>query len=120
LLRRCGCLFSGAIGTFDDLFRRLARTDPAQRPVLTDAQRGLVVRRLLHAAPLPALGRSAGTAGFAETLLVALGELEQGLVDPEHLDGDLAALYARYRAELDRLGVWDRDLLRRRAAERLE
>ena len=27
-------------------------------------------------------------------------------------------LYAAYRAELDRLGLWDRDLLRRRAAER--
>ena len=24
LLARCGCLFSGTIGTFDDLFRRLA------------------------------------------------------------------------------------------------
>ena len=28
-------------------------------------------------------------------------------------------LYAAYRAELDRLGLWDRDLLRRRACERL-
>jgi hypothetical protein len=35
LLARCGCLFSGAIGTFDDLFRRLGGGD---RP-LSDAQR---------------------------------------------------------------------------------
>src|SRR3954468_20369804 len=31
LLARCGCLFSGSIGTFDDLFRRLVRDDPEQR-----------------------------------------------------------------------------------------
>ena len=48
-----------------------------------------------------------------------LAELESGLLDPEQLDGDLAQLYASYRAELDRLGLWDRDLLRRRAVERL-
>ena len=41
------------------------------------------------------------------------------MLDPGDLDGDLAELYAAYRAELDRLGLWDRDLLRRRAAERL-
>ncbi len=119
LLRRCGCLFGGAIGTFDDLFRRIAAGDPGQRPVATDAQRTLVVRRALQAAPLNGLARSARTGGFADTLLQTLAELEQGLLDPEHLAGDLAALYAAYRAELDRLGLWDRDLLRRRAAERL-
>ena len=47
LLARCGCLFSGSIGTFDDLFRRLIRADPEQRPVATDAQRALVARRAL-------------------------------------------------------------------------
>ena len=46
-------------------------------------------------------------------------ELESGLLEPEQLDGDLALLYASYREELDRLGLWDRDLLRRRAVERL-
>src|SRR5579862_3701863 len=55
LLARCGCLFSGSIGTFDDLFRRLIRFDPEQRPVATDAQRALIVRRMLHAAPLDGL-----------------------------------------------------------------
>jgi ATP-dependent helicase/DNAse subunit B len=120
LLARCGCLFSGAIGTFDDLFRRLVRDDPAARRVATDAQRTLVVRRVLAGATLDGLARSARTAGFADSLLQTLAELEQGLLDPGDLDGDLAGLYAAYRAELDRLGLWDRDLLRRRAAERLE
>src|SRR5581483_3094575 len=65
------------------------------------------------------LARSARTGGFADALQAALGELEQGLLDPDDLDGELAELYRCYRAELDRLGLWDRDLLRRRAAERL-
>jgi len=120
LLARAGCLFSGAIGTFDDLFRRLVRNDPEQRPVATDAQRALVARRALGNATLNGLARSARTNGFAETLLATLGELEQGLLDPSDLSGDLAELYAAYRGELDRLRLWDRDLLRRRAAERLQ
>src|SRR5439155_24821499 len=120
LLARCGCLFSGEIGTFDDLFRGLVRTDPEQRPVAADAPRALIVRRMLADAPLNGLARSARTGGFADSVLQTLSELEQGLLDPEDLDGDLAQLYRSYRAELDRLGLWDRDLLRRRAAERLE
>ena len=32
LLARCGCLFSGSIGTFDDLFARLAAGDPGAAP----------------------------------------------------------------------------------------
>jgi ATP-dependent helicase/DNAse subunit B len=119
LLARHGCLFAGAIGTFDDLFRRLVRDDPAQRPVATDAQRTLVVRRALANASLNGLARSARTGGFADTLLQTLGELEQGMLEPGDLDGDLAQLHAAYRSELDRLHLWDRDLLRRRAAERL-
>jgi ATP-dependent helicase/DNAse subunit B len=118
LLARCGCLFSGTIGTFDDLFRRLAGGDAQKRP-LSDAERSLIVRRLLQSASLNGLARSARTTGFADTLLQTLGELEQGMLDPEDLDGDLAQLYALYRGELERLGRFDRDLLRRRAAERL-
>ncbi|MFZ1879787.1 MAG: hypothetical protein WAU41_06440, partial [Gaiellaceae bacterium] len=119
LLDRCGCLHSGSIGTFDDLFRSLVRNDPAQRPVATDAQKALIVRRALAGASLNGLARSARTGGFADTLLATLGELESGLLDPGDLSGDLAGLYAAYRAELDRLGLWDRDLVRRRAAERI-
>ena len=119
LLARCGCLFNGSIGTFDDLFARLAAGAAAPRPVATDAQRALLVRDVLAHAPLNGLERSARTGGFADALLQTLGELESGLVDPGDLDGDLAALYAAYRGRLDALGLWDRDLVRRHAAERL-
>ena len=112
-------LFAGSIGTFDDLFGRLARGGGESRPVATPAQRALIVRRALAGRSLNGLGRSARFGGFADALLAVLAELESGLLDPNDLDGELAALYAAYRAELDRLGLWDRDLLRRRAAERV-
>src|SRR4051812_3491977 len=119
LLRHSGALLGGEIGTFDDLFDRVARGDADRRPVLTDAQRVLVARRAIGAVPLNGLGASARFGGFVDSLLQALGELESGLTGPEQLDGDLGRLYAAYRAELDRLGMWDRDLLRARAAERV-
>jgi ATP-dependent helicase/DNAse subunit B len=119
LLRRTGALLDGSIGTFDDVFRGLALGAADARPVTGDAQRALVARRVLAQTPLNGLGRSARFAGFADALLTVLGELESGLLDPEQLEGELARLYGAYRAELDRLGLWDRDLLRRRAVERL-
>ena len=119
LLRRSGALMAGSVGTFDDVFRELADGDSDPRPVASDAQRALVARRALGRTPLNGLGRSAGFAGFADSLLAVLGELESGLLDPDQITGDLAVLYAAYRDELDRLGLWDRDLLRRRAVERL-
>src|SRR5262249_17779028 len=85
----------------------------------TEAQRALLVRRALSTPSLNGLGRSARFGGFADALLSVVAELESGLLDPNELDGDLGALYAAYRAELDRVGLWDRDLLRRRATERL-
>src|SRR5437762_2638071 len=119
LLASSGALLGGEIGTFDDLFRRLARDGGEHRPVATDAQRALIVRRALGEARLNGWTRSARFAGFADALSSALGELESGLVDPGELEGDLAGLYAEYRAELDRLGLWDRGRERRAAAERL-
>jgi ATP-dependent helicase/DNAse subunit B len=120
LLASSGALLAGEIGTFDDLFARVARAERGgHRPVATDAQRALIVRRVLTQAKLNGWTRSARFAGFADALSAALGELESGLVEPGDLDGDLAGLYAEYRAELDRLGLWDRDLERRAAAERL-
>jgi hypothetical protein len=120
LLARCGCLLGGSIGTFEDLFGQLAAGDPQARPVVTPAQRTLVVRRALANVALNGLSRSARTGGFADALLHTLGELESGLLDPGDLSGDLAALYAAYGAELDHLVLWDRDLVRRRAVERLQ
>jgi ATP-dependent helicase/DNAse subunit B len=121
LLESSGALLGGEIGTFDDVFGRVARADTGggHRPVATDAQRALIVRRVLARARLNGWTRSARFAGFADALSGVLGELESGLVEPGELDGDLADLYGEYRAELDRLGLWDRDLERRAAAERL-
>ena len=119
LLRRTPVLLAGSIGTFDDLFERLARDDPGARPVATDAQRVLLARRAIARADLNGLGRSARFGGFADALLAVVSELGSGLLDPAELDGDLARLYTCYREELDALGLWDRDLQRRRGAERL-
>src|SRR5919199_3226657 len=116
LLELQPALLGGSIGTFDDLFKRIARGGADTRPVATDAQRALVVRRALSRQSLNGLGRSARFGGFADALLAAVSELESGLLDPNDLDGELASLYAAYRGELDRLGLWDRDLLRRHAA----
>jgi ATP-dependent helicase/nuclease subunit B len=119
LLASCGALLGGQIGTFDDLFRRLARDGGEHRPIATDAQRALIIRRALARARLNGWTRSARFAGFADALSSTLGDLESGLVEPSELEGDLAGLYGEYRAELDRLGLWDRDLQRGAAAERV-
>ncbi len=60
-----------------------------------------------------------GSRASRTQLLGALADLEGGLLDPTDLDGELGTLFAAYRGELDRLGLWDRDLLRRSACERL-
>ena len=83
LLARCGCLLGGSIGTFDDLFARLAAGDPGWRRVAGEAERSLVVRRALAGVSLDGLAGSARTAGFTDSLLRTLGELESGLLDPE-------------------------------------
>jgi ATP-dependent helicase/DNAse subunit B len=121
LLAMRPALLGGSVGTFDDVFERIARGGGATRPVASDAQRALIVRRTVGAirARMNGLGHSARFGGFADALLQCIGELESGLLEPSDLDGDVAELYAAYRAELDRLELWDRDLLRRRAAERL-
>jgi ATP-dependent helicase/DNAse subunit B len=120
LLARSGALLAGSIGTFDDLFERIVRGDAAARPLLADAQRSLLVRRIVGHAALNGLGRSARFAGFADSLATTFAELESGLLEPEALDGDLARLFAAYRAELGHLGRWDRDSLRRHAVNRLQ
>jgi len=120
LLRRSPALVGGSIGTFADLFERLARADGGSRPVATAAQRALVVRNALARTHLNGLGPSSRFQGFSEALVQALGELESGLLEPDDLeDESLAGLYRAYRGELDRLGLWDRDLERRYAADRV-
>jgi hypothetical protein len=117
LLRTAGCLLAGSIGTFDDLFERIARQGRRWRLPMSELQRTLLVRRLVDRTgngdgPQPA-------PGFVDALAAAIAELEAGLAEPEHADGELARLYAAYGAELDQLGLWDRELERRYAAERV-
>src|SRR5436190_218016 len=60
LLRRRPCLLAGSIGTFDDVFERIARAGEGARPLLSQAQRALLVRRVVadaaHGEPVLAYG----------------------------------------------------------------
>src|SRR3954468_10313983 len=114
LLTRAGALVGGSIGTFDDLFQRLAQGNGAHRPVISQAQRTLLLRRVVAGAQ----GRSARFAGYADSLGTTVAELESALLERGDVDGGLAELSAASRADLDRLGLWDRELERRYAAER--
>jgi ATP-dependent helicase/DNAse subunit B len=119
LVARCGALLGGSVGTFDDLFRRIATGDEDSLPPVTDAQTALVLARAVESTRLNGLAASARSRGFLDALRDAIRDLESGLLEPPALDGDLARLYAGYRAELGRLGVVDRELIRARAARRL-
>ncbi len=120
LVARNGALLAGTVGTFDTLFEALARggSDGGRR-LIGDAERALLVRRVVASAELGEAGRSARFRGFSEALATTLTELEASLVEPHRLDPDLAALTSAYRGELERRGAWDRGMLRTRALERL-
>jgi hypothetical protein len=72
LLARAGALLGGEIGTFDDLFRSIARAGDERRSVVGDAQRALVLRRALAGASLNGLRASSRFSGFGDTLLGAI------------------------------------------------
>ena len=118
LASRGGALLAGTVGTFDTLFAFLAGSGPAPR-TLGDAERTVVLRHLVASAPPGLLGPSSRFAGFTDSVAGALTEIEASLLDPHDLDPDLAWLTRAYRAELERLGVCDRGMVRRRAVERL-
>ncbi len=119
LLSRAGALLGGYIGTFDDAFDLVAGRNGGSRPLVGETQRMLLLRRVVAEARLGDLLASARFSGFADALGSAISELEAGLLEPADLDGDLAELYRRYREELERLELWDRDLRRAHAADRL-
>jgi ATP-dependent helicase/DNAse subunit B len=120
LLARRPALLAGTIGTFDDVFERIAQAGGEGRRALPRVQRAFVVRRAIAAVALNGLSESAQSGGFADALADSIAELASGLLDPEQLEGDVSRLYAAYRAELDRLGLVDRELLQRIAVERLQ
>ncbi|MDQ3669640.1 MAG: hypothetical protein M3377_05075, partial [Actinomycetota bacterium] len=122
LLARAHGLLGGSIGTFDDLFERIAhhRGGPevsGPRPPIGPAQRDLLLARIVNRASLNGLAPSARFPGFAHALGDAIADAESALLEPTDLDGALADLYRTYRAELDRFELWDRELERRHAAE---
>ena len=116
LVRREGGLLAGTIGTFDSLFEVLARGDGLGRRLVGEAERAVVVRRVVDAGPETPGARFPG---YAEALGRALAELDGALLDADDLDEPLASFVRAYRAELDRLDAWDRGMLRRRGIERL-
>lgn len=118
LLERSGALLAGAIGTFDTLFERIAYGDGNGRRLLGDAERHVLVRRLVERGGGDA-HPSARFRGYADVLGQTLAELDAALLTPDQLPAPLAELVRAYRDELDRLGVWDRGALRRRAVTRL-
>ena len=120
LLARRPALLAGTIGTFDDVFERIAQAGGEGRRPLPHVQRAFVVRRAIATAALNGLSTSAQSGGFADALLETIAEVESGLLEPGDLDGDVSRLYAAYRSELDRLGLVDRELLQRIAVERLQ
>ncbi|HEX5469819.1 MAG TPA: PD-(D/E)XK nuclease family protein [Gaiellaceae bacterium] len=118
LLARRKALLGGTIGTFDDLFRRIGeRARAGSRRQVTDVQRSLLLARIVSRARLNGLGASARYAGFAEALGSAIADLEAALLEPAELEGSLGDLFRAYRSELDRLGLWDRELVRGHAAD---
>jgi len=119
LLEATGALLGGSIGTFDDVFEQIGRSDLETAPLVTDVQRRLLLRRVVEDATPDPLRPSARFAGFADSLAAAIDELEAGLVEPGEIKGDLAPLVGAYRAELERLGLTDRALMRARAARRV-
>jgi len=72
LLARGGALIGGTIDTFDGVFELIANGNGGRRPVVTDAQRALLLRRVVRTATPSRLGRSAQFGGFADTLAVTI------------------------------------------------
>ena len=91
LLARRPALLGGSIGTFDDLFRRLAAGFTDARKQLGRLEQTLLVRRVVSGADLDGFARSAAHAGFVDTLERALDELDEGLLSPAAVDGELGA-----------------------------
>jgi hypothetical protein len=122
LLRRSGGLLGGSVWTFDDLFESIARGDAGRnggrpRGRVGPAQRRLLLERVVARGSLDGLAASARFPGFATALGDAIRDAESALLEPEDVGGAFGDLYRRYRAELDRLALSDRELERRDAAE---
>ncbi len=126
-LAEAGAVVGCTVVTFAGLMREIARRAGYRPAALTRLQRERVLRRALQQTRLQAIGRSAGSPGFANAAWGLISELERALVSPERFSGalrswaardprryryaqDLAALYEAYAGALRRLGCIDDDL----------
>src|SRR5882762_9991601 len=75
LLARRPALLGGTIGTFDDVFERIAFDSPDAHSVISSTQRALLVRRVVSTSALNGLSASARFGGFADELQRTIGEL---------------------------------------------
>ncbi len=119
LLERQPCLLGGWIGTFDDLFARIAQPNVRARR-LSDPEQRLLLRQTVHEVELGELESSARFDGLVDSLGATFGQLEAALVEPSELEGSLRAIYAAYRERLSTLGLLDRSAVQRVAVERLQ
>jgi PD-(D/E)XK nuclease superfamily len=122
LLRRSGALLGGSVGTFDDVFESIARgeTGASARPArgrIRPSQRRLLLARVVARGSLDGLAASARFPGFTTALAEAIRDAESALLEADDVGGPFGELYRAYRAELDRLGLWDRELERAHAAQ---
>jgi ATP-dependent helicase/DNAse subunit B len=115
LVARCKGLLAGTVGTFDALFESLASANGDGRRLLGEAERHVLLRRVVDDAETPG-GRHPG---FADVLARTLAEVDGALVEPDDLTEPLSGLVRRYHVELERLQAWDRGALRRHAIRRL-
>ena len=118
LAGRLGVLLAGTVGTFDTLFAYLAANGSASR-ILGESERGVSAASDRRQRPAWMRSGRHRDSPVLRTLAAALTEVEAGLLDPQDLGPDLAALTESYRTALERLGVCDRGQVRRRAVERL-
>ncbi|MDQ3867233.1 MAG: hypothetical protein M3304_10495, partial [Actinomycetota bacterium] len=117
LLERSPALLGGSIGTFDDLFEQILRRRTDNRRRIGESQRRLLLTRVARSAALNGLAASSRFPGFTDALGGAIVDVQSALLEPDDLAGPLADLLARYRMELDRLGLADREGERALAAE---
>ena len=96
LVARRPALLGGTIGTFDDVFERIAFDGPDARPVLSPTQRALLVRRVVSAASLNGLAGLGAVRRLRRRARCARSASSSpGCSTPSRLEGDLAPLYAR-------------------------
>jgi hypothetical protein len=81
LVARCNGLLAGTIGTFDALFESLALASGDGRRLLGDAERHVLLRRVVDDASVPGSGHP----GFADAVARTLAEVDGALVEPDDL-----------------------------------